>query len=269
MKKSAPKETNSLKTFFLYAFIVTILIVISLSLKAAFLIQQSKFDGQNQFVLALTKDNKVKEVAAFVPANHTLSLLEVEGTLPKDSLGNTIGIIPDAWIAVPSDALFKSDIADTLQGLLWQLNTTKTNVTVIDLGRLVLLSQSIPLTDRTIEKLNPKANPGEIDTIVNGLFKDALIESSALSVQIVNASGQQGLGGRLERVLDNMGMNVVSVSTARKPIVKSNIAYYGSDTYPLQKLKRLLQFPVKQMQTETIADIVITIGEDKKSTKMF
>lgn len=268
-KKSAPREPNSLKTFFLYAVIVIFLVLVSLTIKTVLLIQQSKFDGQHQFVLALTKDNRVKQIVSFVPANNTLSLLHVEGTLSKTTAGKTLGIIPDAWISIPSDDLLKVDIAETLQGLLWQLHTTKTNISVIDLGRLYMLSKGISLTDRTIENINPKADPVKIDAVVTALFKDTAVETSALSVQIINASGQQGMGGRLERVLDNMGMNVVSVITSRSPIVKSRIEYYGGKDYAIQKIERLLQFPLTALSEETIADIVITIGEDKRNTTMF
>ncbi len=45
--------------------------------------------------------------------------------------------------------------------------------------------------------------------------------------------------------------------------------YFGKETYTLTKLKKLLKFPVEKAGKESIADIVIIIGEDEKNSDSF
>lgn len=262
-------ESKSLKTFFLYASLVLFVILVSLTLKTITIIQNSKFDGQHQFVVAIAQDDKVKQIVAFNPGT-SVSLLEIpESTVPLSSAGKNIGIPIEGRITVSDGFPWGGNVTDTMTAAAWRYNGIKTDITLYDIIRFILLSKNLSTTTLREETLTFPQEEREVNKIVSSLFTDQTISSENTTIQIINASDTPGMGKRLERMLINMGGNVVAVSTQHKKQTKSQIEYFGKETYTLEKLKRLLQFPVSQLGRETIADIVITIGEDSRGTERF
>ncbi len=262
-KKTAPKESKSLKTFFLYSTIVFLLIFVSLSIKTISLIQQSKFDGGHQFLVAVVKQGGVEEIVGFNPQLNSISVLIIENSpLQLSALGKTLGIVTDAKIEVPADIVLDGDITRTLTSSIIQYNSTKTNLTIIDLLRLTLLSKNVAEKDKTIENIKFPFQENRTDKIIVSLFGDKNISSENSTLQIINGTEIPGMGRRLERVLVNLGANVISVSTSHTNVARSKIQYFGSETYTVEKIKKILLYSAEKLNKETIADIVIIIGKD-------
>lgn len=269
-KKTHAEDSRSIKTFLIYAAIVFFFILLSLAIKVVFVFQQSKFDDKQSFNIAIIQNNTVKEIVGFNPSENTYSLLQLEGApLRPDSLGKMLGIIPDAQLQIPSDIATDSDIAGTLQASLWHMSSIKTKLTFFDVFRLLLFTKHVSTGNRMIETLKLPQDEAAVDSVVGELFLDHSISSENTSIQIINASDTPGIGKRLERVLVNMGANVVAVSTAQKKQSHSQIRYLGSETYTLNRIKKFLPFAVSKLHQETIANIVIIIGEDTSNTEQF
>jgi hypothetical protein len=100
-------------------------------------------------------------------------------------------------------------------------------------------------------------------------FSDDLVATENMSIQIVNAAGTSGIAQRLERVLLLKGANVVAVTTAVKKEQRSKIKYFGQESYTLGKVSKLLGYQLEELPKETIANIVIVIGEDSKNTTLY
>jgi hypothetical protein len=267
--KTAPKESKSLKTFFLYTFLVLFVIGVSLAIKVFFVIQQSTYNGKNQFIVAVTKNGIVEDVISFQPNNLTISVLQLKGKpVSLTDLGKTVGIIPNAYVTA-NDTLPQPNPSDTLTAVALRYNMLKTNLTLIDLARLLIFSKRTSSNDITIESVTLSKNETAVDETVKNLFVDEGIVADNLSIQIINASDKPGLGGRLETVITNMGGNVISLSTSHSISKGSKIEYFGETSYTLEKLHSLLGFPIKKLQRETLGDIVITIGEKDKESKKF
>ncbi len=266
-KNTAANDRRSLKTFFLYAAIVLFFIIISLAIKTFFIIQQSKFDGEHQFIVAIAKGKNVEEVISFNPAMPAVSLLQIKGKpVSLASFGKTFGFIPDATITAMSDMQLGSDVAKTMTAVAWRYNRLKTDITIFDIARLLFISKK---AKNTIDEITLPADTVLLDKKMVTLFTDEAISAENVTIQIVNASDVSGLGKRLERVLTNRGGNVVSIATSHTPETSSKIQYFGKETYTLKKLGKLLQFPITQLEKETIANIVIVLGEDSQNTTKF
>lgn len=268
-KKPAKKEERSLKMVILYATIVAILVFASLAYKAFLIVQRSKFDGQHQFTFAIAKDNKVAEIVSINPSTAYLSILRLKNaSVPLSSIGAALRLAVDAKINttanIPTD-----DIATTMQSLLFRDTLVDKSMTVYDLARLTLIARNTPAGNKKIKEITLPMNQKRLDDIIVLLFTDNTIASENVGIQIVNASDISGLGARLAKVLTNMGANVIDITTAHEVVAHSNIQYYGKETYTLQKLQRILQYPVKKLKKETIGDIVITIGKDNNDTSIF
>lgn len=259
--RSAHSESKSLKTFLLYFSIVVFFIALSLGIKAYFLLQESRFDGEHEFILAIATEDRVEELLLFHPVDRTLTEISLEGASIKvPALGSILGMIPDAYV-VSSKDLASSDPVGTMREIAWKLPSTDTNLTIFDAFRLLFASQRAAHKQEKASIVVSKESE-LVDEQINNVFVDDTIFSENVSIQIINASNEPGLGRRLERVLKHLGGNIIDVSSAKTEEERSKVSYYGERSYTLTKLARLLDFAVEESTNKTIADIIIIIGND-------
>lgn len=280
-KKKAEKKSHSLRTLVIYGAFVIALVLISFTIRLFYLIEQSKFDGKHRFTLVIGEEKstlpkgsstrqdfekqggegEVLGIISFEPMTSSLSLL----TFPKGSnlsfstFSKKSGVITDGFIRTRYNMNLEETIPSLLQSFLIRPNAISTNVNFYDLLRLYWHANKVPVSSIVVDEISDKSF----------LLIDNAISAENVSVQIVNAAGQSGLGSRLERVISNLGGNVVSVKTAMVTQPVSKIMYYGEKTYTLGKLEKLLPIKTEVLDKEDIARIVIIIGEDNKDTLLF
>lgn len=268
--RSAQSESKSLKTFFLYTVVVFFFILLSLSVRGFYLLQQSSFDGKNQIIIAFGTEETVSKIAAFVPAERAVTIISLEGEkVSFSNMGEKIGVIPTAVVRTKGNVPLDNDISDTMKALLFNYYTIKTNLTIFDVTRLFFVSRKPTLTNQDLREMTVSKDSEKNNKFFTNLFIDDTIFSENRSIQIVNASGESGMGKRLERVISTIGGNVVSITTSRAPEQFSTIEYFGQETYTLTTLKKILGFPTEKSEKEAIADIIIIIGEDQKNSSSF
>lgn len=249
MSKNIMQNSKSLKTFFVYSGIVVFFILIALAVKVFFLIQNSRFDGRHQFVLIVSRqDVKTKEIIKFDPSNHEISVLQLNGV--------DITVIPDATVIVGEDFNLNTNIPKVLEKITTQYNTVTTNLTLIDIVRLLFLSYN-----SKIKSVNYRQE--------TNILVDELISSENISIQIINASGISGIGKKLGNIFENLGCNVVAVTTSSNEEKISKIQYFGRKTYTLEKIKKLLGFSTEETPIKKIADITVVLGKDSKNLDSF
>lgn len=270
-KKISKKDDRSIKTFFLYALIVLFFIFASLTIKTVSLLRQSKYDGRH-FVLSINRGEKVEKIVGFSPSDGAgqaslVSNLDIKDSeLTSSTLGQELGLIPDANLTIASDAPANLDTASILTKTLWNPQSAGSDLTFIDKARLILFSKNANVTAQEIRLPAPS---NKINEIIKTQFSNDDISSENVTVQIINATEISGLGQRMERIVLNMGGNVVAVSTSRNRTPTSQIQYFGEITYTLKKFEKLFNFPIKKETKKPIADIVIIIGEDSQDTLIF
>lgn len=269
-KTVAPKESKSLKTFYLYTVSVFFVIAVALLIKLIFVVQESKFDGTHHFTLVVTKDQHVKEIFAFSPQIPSLSVLRVKDeTVSYTSLGKNHGIAVDAQLEVKDTISLGQDVTTIMWDTVRNYATVSTDATIIDYIRLGFLSREILSSNKVIRDITLNDNSAEKSILVARALNDPTISSENISIQIINASSISGAGERLGKVLTNMGANVVDVSTSHALQRKSEIQYYGERSYTNQQVEKYLAFSVSEVNEQPIADIVIILGEDIRNTRKF
>jgi len=149
-----------------------------------------------------------------------------------------------------------------MAALIWRYNSVKTNLTIFDAARLIFFAKNVSKNTITTKNIVLPKSVDQVDKMIANLFSDDAIVQENESIKIINATDKSGVGKELERILVNMGANVVEVSTASQKEPVSRMQYYSSETYTLNKVSRLLHFPVSKLDKQPIANIVITIGED-------
>lgn len=275
-KKFVKNENRSLATFFVYAYIVLLVISISLGVKSYFVFRQAKFDG-GSVVISISQNGKSVAIAGINSKDSSLhdevvksnAVLKTKNKdITSESIGRILGIFTDASIDSPND-LSNESIDAILTKALLKSDSIKTDLTIFDLTRLIFFAKAVSENNRIVEEITHSSSDSEIDSKVGRLFLDHSIVSENLSIQIINTTPISGLGKRLERVIANKGGNIIAVSTQTDLKQESVIKVQEEKTYTSEKLKKFLKIPVEKQDENLLADIVIIIGEDLKNTLVF
>ncbi len=270
MPKKATSPKNTFRIFIVFCAVVLILILSSFAIKTVFVIKESKFDGTHRFTLVFSQNQKVNEVVSFNPQTTSASILTIKDStkLTLSTIARTLGIASDAVVTTNNSIPDTTNINAFSSQVLFNTNF-RSSLSLFDKLRLFLLTQKIQSVNVSQENISLPMDMQQLDKVISELFTDATISQENISIEIINGSGVAGIGTRLERILNNMGANVVSVSTSRDIDPDTYIAYYGNESYTLHKLMQIFQMPSEKLTQKSIADIVITIGRDSTNTTLF
>src|SRR5262249_30773013 len=156
---------------------------------------------------------KIKEVLLFTPSKPEILVLQVKGeALSVTSANYVLGFIPDGTIAVNDTVEIDSDASKILRTILFHYTSVKTNLTPFDIIRLTILSHQT--LNQQQKELHVKENIVTNKEDTKEFFIDSAISSEDVTIQIVNATGESGIGKRLETILSGLGCNVISVTTS-------------------------------------------------------
>lgn len=275
-KKGDKTKNQNLKLVAFFLITVCFLLLGSLTYRFISLVGKSKFDGQHRFTVYTTSPNSSPQILSFAPDSKTISLVILKGEKEAYAVKRMLHIPIDATITTkekgenaatsdkPSDK-----VKAQMQSLILGFGSVSTDLTIIDLIRLWIFSHSIPSHSYGEKVISQSSFDSDLespplDGILSSLLSDETITRERVSIQIVNGTGISGLGGELARIINNMGGNVVAVSSLEKVVEQSSIFYYGEKTYTLTKLSKIVLVTPKELKQPGIADIVITIGKKQK-----
>jgi len=138
---------------------------------------------------------------------------------------------------------------------------TCVDMNAIDALKLYVFSKNMRSDAITTTSLSLPLSQSDMNTTIPSLFIDERLYQEALSVAIVNSSGEAGLGNQLGRVLTNIGANVISISTGEVQPVTAIQTTQGTTSYSIQRFQEVLDIQPQQVHMHSIADVVITIGQ--------
>ena len=261
-KKNNGKNTKIGVYFF--AFVLGI-IFISLLFKGVLVVKNSKFQDDSRFNF-LISNNKESEIVSFLPQNHSVTVLKVEGKVEDIH----------KFLEVPLDGEIRSDLLDlgkpvpsVVSNVFFGFKNIKTNLTVIDLFRIFLFAKTTSPGNFTKRTVSANLDEATLDKSSLILFSDPKISDENLTIEIINATEEYGVGNRLARLISNISGNVVLVSTAQNIQEKSVILYKRKKSYTLKRLSNLLGFETSENKSQSLADITIQIGKDYKNLSNF
>lgn len=263
-------SSKSLKTVYGYLLIVFSVVVIGLIVRGIFIYQNSTFNPEQQYVFAVIDQGSVKQIISINPQTPSLTRMIINDTrVPYISLAKSYGIGTDAFIETNTLIDANTDINALLLESLQKKHVISTNMTVIDLSRLLLVTKDITTSNTDTLDLTLSETDATTNTTIAQALTDPIIATENVSIQVINATSVSGLGQRLGRVLTNRGANVVDVTSSRTLEKKSTITYFGEQSYTLQRVIAMLQYPATETLQRPIANIVIILGEDSRSTATF
>lgn len=269
VKKENHHASRSMRTLLLFCSVVLLLIVGSLSLKFISIVKQSSYDGQHRFTLLVQHSKKDATILSFDPVSHSVSQVMLHGNTEISAPGKYLGIPINGKIQDKEKFSGTTNIASRLLSYLLTFRSKEQGLTFVDVLQMWLFSSSLQKKDIEICNLATNLSDDEVDKNLAELFVDDALANEKVSVEIINATGISGRGSRLERMLSNMGIPVVQVTTASSPKNHSSIVYADETSYTFKKLRQLLQYDTSQMTEQALSDIIIVVGRDSESHPLF
>jgi hypothetical protein len=271
-KKILPSTSGqSITVLLFFCAGVAILILLALILKIAVIVAHSHFDGSHRFTVAVI--SKPMHVVSFDPKQNSISVLAFQSApnASKEHIANVLHIPVDAYIQESISPSFggdeeKNQVEGYLQQVLFSYPKRVTDMTIVDIFRLWMFSKGVEaqnVFDATLEKSVDQVESGAVDKTANKLFSDETLAQDNKSIQIINATGEAGIGNMFAQVLTNIGGNVVSVKTSHSNIPVSTVIYSGKLSYTVEKVEEMLQVKPKYVQKMDNFDIIISIGSDR------
>lgn len=261
-KKNQGKNTKI--GIYFFAFILGV-IFLSLFFKGFLIVKNSRFRDEGRFNFLIT-NNKESKIVSFLPQNHSVSVLKVEG--------KTENIYK--FLEVPIDGEVASNFLDlnkatpsVLSSIFFDFKDIKTNLTILDLLRILLFTKTTSPGSFTERTVSGDLDETSLDKVSLILFSDPKISDENLSIEIINASEEYRVGNRCARLITNMGGHVVLVSTSQNLQDKSVILYKGEKSYTVKRLGKIFGFEVLKNKSQSLADITIQIGKDYKNLSNF
>lgn len=261
-EKLIQKQTpfTYLKFFLLF---VVILLSMSFLIRIVLMIYESKFQDSSFYVL--TKERGTPYVVHFDTGSGEINMVEIKkknflaGNKMKSSLVSEVPIDASVQNKDLSDIV---SIPSILAHALTPIESRDIDgMNAVDLFKLYLFILRTNVSDKNTVFMDNGKNLLTVQQAVYDALKDSGIVNEKLSVEIVNRSGENGLGTKYATMLKNMGVNVISVTTGTK-IAKSVIISRSSDSKTARKIAHLLEFRQKNSTTGGITDITIDIGQD-------
>jgi hypothetical protein len=254
IKRKKPENSN-LKLAGLFVVLVLSLIILSILFKFFLIVKTSKFDGTHNFIVSFI-GQKSSRVVAFSPQGKSLSILDINSS--KD-LTKLLEIPVDGKISIKE---VNDKIPPAIFGSIFSLGKPLSGLTILDALRLFIFSETVSANNVKERELSPDLNAAQQSTLISLSFSDPSVYQENQSVQIINAAGIYGIGGRLAALVTNIGGNVVLISTSDEIAQVSKIVYYGNKSYTVKKLSDYLGFKTEKSDKRGMADVIITIGKD-------
>lgn len=273
MKKLGKKESHeserSMRTLLLFCGIVLLLILGSLAFKFLSILKLSSYDGKHRFTLLVEHSKKDATIVSFDPGTRSVSEVFLTGKKDIHNPGKYLGIPINGKIKDSEKYGESTNVANKLLSYLLTLKNKEQGLTSVDVFRLWLLTSGMQKKDIEVQQLTSDISEDGVDEKLAELFVDEDLANEKISVEIVNATGITGRGSKLERMLANIGIPIVQVTTASRPENHSSIQYADESTYTLEKLTQLLKYKSSQMSEQGLSDIIITVGRDSELHPLF
>lgn len=256
MKKKSSAHSKNLHLAVYFGFVVFFIILVSFAFKAFEVVKKSRFDGGNLFTVAVVTKTHTTFLSISPKDNSIVKLtLKDVGGMKLDELK-----IPyDGYIVL--DSSFDENPKNYIPKLFFSSIKDKSNLTVLDMFRLSLLSKGI--NSENIIQENFSINDVEdLEKFSSDNFKDPVLTDENISVEIINSAGESGLGNTASKIVTNLGGNVVLVSTSKKTEEKS-VILIKNESYTTRKLSKIFNIKAEVMTENSLSDVIIVLGKDR------
>lgn len=250
MKERKQKKHN-LSVGILFILLIVFLFAFSFTLKAFEVYGNSLFDGRNNFYISHLGSGGY-EVIVLSPNDNSIKILGIKTKTSSEF----------KELRIPEDLRINSDNdidPDSVKDVLRSLIPTS-GVNIFDILKINLFLSSV---DReNIEEDELRIDDERLSLKISESLSDELLLSEKLTIELVNSTGEAGVGSNIAKLITNMGGNVILVSTGTKVEPASEILTKSDNYSTVRKIARILNIPIDTSSQPPLSDVKIIIGKD-------
>lgn len=250
MKQKKQKKQN-IGIGILFILLVAFVILISFTAKVFEIYTKTSFDGRNRFNISHLGD-RGWEVISLYPEDRSITILQTD---TKDQKKFNTLRIPSDLVTSSGEDLDEENVKGVLNSLL-----TEANANIFDSVKINLFLNSVP--SKSISQVSIEVGDGRVyEKISTALSNDSFL-SEKLTIELVNSTGERGIGSNVARFITNLGGNVILVNTGSKVESTSHIYSLREDFETVKKIQKLLRIDISNTSQPTLSDVKIVIGRD-------
>lgn len=256
--------------YFLLIFISIIGIVITISIvyKTITLFNNASFTSSSYNLLVISKNAYLINIDTSRPRLNIIDIKNLKDFKPEESSVRNrmaIGIPYDGYIYEKTPSVYQNITKDffslkkILNIIMKPHNYISLHLNPADLLRIYLETQKIPRSEITSKSVGVLNDLSE-DELRKLLSSDKIINEKT-SIEIINASGVDGLGSKVSQMLKVLGCNVISViSQDTRPTTKLISRIEKNST--VSTLSDIFELPIQYKEESAISDVTIILGEN-------
>lgn len=259
-KKKSGKNTLLAIIFFI---LIICAILASVLINILLVVKSSKFGIGPTFSIFVS-NGKQNEILTFHKDKNSISVFRID-----DRVGDIY-----KFAEVPIEAVYYSDNLNLSQSdsrltsdIFFGITQSKNNLNTLDALRSFIMVKTVSPKDIREKEIPKSFSEAQRDEMLSSLFADSKITREGLTIQIINTTGEQGVGNRLARIVSNIGGNIVLVSSGAEDI--KSAVYSSRASYTGRRLTEVLNFPSIKGKIGGISDITVVIGNDYKNLSKY
>ncbi len=248
MKSKEKKQNTGLGVVFI--FLVACIMLIAFLTKAFQIYKNSSFDGVNNYNIANLSSRGWK-VISISPQNSMLTIIKIS---TKDEAKFKQLEIPVDLYSRLDEEIDKYDAKALLRSIL-----AETSANPFDIFKINLFLKTTTL--KSTESIEADIEDSKSLKMISENLSNPSFLREKLTIEVINATGEAGVGSLVTRLIANMGGNVILVSSANNNQKTSEIQTQEENSQTVKKISRILNVRVTKM-TPPLSDVKIIVGED-------
>ena len=261
-KRTKDTKGSSTKIAFIFFICVIFILLASFAVKFFGVLNSSKFDGKSDFIIGVFEKDKTN-VFILSPDSNTISVLDLQNNgIKAKSIQSYFDFPLDSEIQ-SNNFYSTSNIKKDIVNFFIKYRNSKSDLTIIDRIRIALFVRSVSDKNVVLEKMSVKNLSNISEDDIKNLFSEKRIIDDGLTIEVVNASGEDGIGNRAARMITNIGGNVILVTTAKENSNNSFVEYKEQKSYTASRLGKIFNFNIKKTDRDSIADLIMVIGKNR------
>ena len=260
MKHKKKSQSSNLRLAIFFCVGVLFLVAVSFLIKVFLIVKASNYDGNHRYNLAIYQENR-QSIISFSPQSKSISILTLRGSV-NGNIGKFTELPIDASVKDNGGTVIDKDtISSSISHYISGYTGLRTDMTIIDAIRIFLFAKEVPKTSIYERDLSSKDSLS-INSFTSSFFIDPQIANEKVTIEIINGTQVFGLGNRLANLLNNIGADVVLVTSSEKEEQTTKVTYFGDSNYTIKRISKILGVKPTNASQRDISDVTITIGND-------
>jgi len=249
--KQKKKKKQNIGIGIVFILLIVFVILTSLILKIFDVYLKSSFDGKNNFNISHLGSGGW-EVISLSPKDNSIAILNIKTSDNKKFVNLRI---PEDLNLTSSEDAASGNVKNVLRSIL-----SSEDANIFDILKINLFLNSVQ--PRSINDLEIDIDDERVYGVISESLSNQTFLSEKLTIELINSTGETGVGSNVARFITNLGGNVILVNTGGKVEPTSRIYTQKKKAETVKKIQKLLAAEIDSASQPALSDVKIVIGRD-------